>query len=200
MASTFWLSDICSLTNSININPFVGDDRNFKYNSLTRLIILVTIIALLIPGQNKITIFISGMISLALTYIIYMVTHSSTKKTVELIKDTSRETPTPTHTHTHPHTPTSTSTSTSASASASTPTVEKTSDHAINSANQVTLNYTPANTKLKEGKFFLKPNEMPASVTETTSVVANIDTMNKSVPNNSVKQLHSLLNKNLSFQ
>jgi hypothetical protein len=77
--TTYWLSNICSLTNSANINPFVGNDKNFKFNSLTRLIIVVTIISLFIPGQDKISIFIAGVISIALTYIIYMTTHSSSE-------------------------------------------------------------------------------------------------------------------------
>ena len=42
--STYWLSNFCSLF-SFNINPFYGKDRNERYNALTRLIILVTIIA-----------------------------------------------------------------------------------------------------------------------------------------------------------
>lgn len=174
MASTFWLSDICSLTNSMNINPFVSGDRNFKYNSLTRLIILVTIISLFIPNQNKIIIFTAGLISLYLTYIIYMITHSSEKMSNELNEATTAE--------------------------ATTTPVEQPLDHDINKANLVTLDYTPPNTDLKEGQLFLKPNEMPASITATPSAVSNIETMHKSVPTSNVKQLQSLLDRNLSFQ
>ena len=43
--TSYWISDICVLFNSASINPFSGEDRNFRYNALTRLIILTTIVS-----------------------------------------------------------------------------------------------------------------------------------------------------------
>ncbi len=77
--TSYWLSNICSLTNSININPFSNGDRNFRFNSLTRLIILVTIGAALFLKQNQNEILLGGAISIFISVIIYMLTHSSGK-------------------------------------------------------------------------------------------------------------------------
>ena len=50
--TTYWISDPCSLFNSNNINPFVSDDKNFKFNSLTRLIIVVTLFSSLLFNSH----------------------------------------------------------------------------------------------------------------------------------------------------
>ena len=68
--TTYWLSDFCSLFNSLNINPFSGDDKNFKFNSLTRLIIVVTIVSALLFNSHTSEIFLAGGISLFLSVII----------------------------------------------------------------------------------------------------------------------------------
>jgi len=73
--STYWLSNFCSLYSSFNINPFYGDDRNEKFNSLTRLIILVTLITFLIYKDKNI--LIAGVISIIITVIIYLFTFNS---------------------------------------------------------------------------------------------------------------------------
>ena len=78
--TSYWLSDICSLFNSYNINPFVGSDKNFKYNSLTRLILLLTIVLSLTYENNRFNILIAGGVSLILSIIIYLKTYNSKRK------------------------------------------------------------------------------------------------------------------------
>ena len=78
-------------------------------------------------------------------------------------------------------------------------TLKELSDHDINMANQITLDYTPPNTKLKEGSYFLKPNEMPPTVLKTEVDTKKLLSTGKQTPNGSVKQLNSLIGKNLSF-
>jgi len=75
--STYWFSDFSSLFKSININPFTGSDKNFKYNSLTRLIILVTIIGSIFFNENMNEILIAGIASIAISIIIYLITYNS---------------------------------------------------------------------------------------------------------------------------
>jgi hypothetical protein len=71
--TTYWFSDICSLFNSFEINPFSGPDKNFKYNSLTRLIILISVTASICTGQYM-QFSIAGIISIILSLLIYFAT------------------------------------------------------------------------------------------------------------------------------
>ena len=70
--TSYWISDICILFNSFEINPFVGPDKNFKYNALTRLIILITLISAIFFDNYR-DIGLTGLISLMLSVIIYFV-------------------------------------------------------------------------------------------------------------------------------
>jgi len=70
--TSYWISDICILFNSFEINPFSGTDRNFRYNALTRLIILTTILSAIFFGNFK-EIGITGLISLIISILIYFV-------------------------------------------------------------------------------------------------------------------------------
>ena len=80
--STYWLSNFCSLF-SFNINPFQGGDRNERYNALTRLIILVTIIAYIVTQDQNV--LLAGVISVIITVLIYLFTFNSkvSFKTIE---------------------------------------------------------------------------------------------------------------------
>jgi hypothetical protein len=70
--TTYWISDICILFNSFEINPFVGKDKNFRYNALTRLIILTTVLsAIFLNNFNEI--IITGAISLLISVLVYFV-------------------------------------------------------------------------------------------------------------------------------
>ena len=75
--TTYWISDPCSLFNSNNINPFVSDDKNFKFNSLTRLIIVVTLFSSLLFSSMNTEILVAGVISLTLSVVIYLLTYNS---------------------------------------------------------------------------------------------------------------------------
>lgn len=70
--TSYWISDICILFNSFEINPFSGTDRNFRYNALTRLIILTTVLSAIFFGNFK-EIGITGLISLIISVLIYFV-------------------------------------------------------------------------------------------------------------------------------
>jgi len=70
--TSYWISDICVLFNSFEINPFSGTDRNFRYNALTRLIILTTVLSAIFFDNFK-EIGMTGLISLLISVIIYFV-------------------------------------------------------------------------------------------------------------------------------
>ena len=71
--TSYWLSDYCTLFSSVNIIPFIGDSKNYQYNSLTRLIILVTFLSYLYTKDTNV--IIAGAISIVLTVIIYFFAH-----------------------------------------------------------------------------------------------------------------------------
>jgi len=77
--TTYWLSDFCSLFNSLNINPFVGTDKNFQFNSLTRLIIFMTFLCAILFQDSSNQIFLGGAISIFLSVVIYMLTYNSSE-------------------------------------------------------------------------------------------------------------------------
>ena len=76
--TSYWFSDRCSLLNSFNINPFTGEDKNYKYNSLTRLIIFTTLLFILLYPKFRIEIFLTGCVSIFLSIIIYINTFNKT--------------------------------------------------------------------------------------------------------------------------
>lgn len=69
--TTYWISNTCALVNSMNIFPF-GNDINENFNSLARLIIVSTLIALIIlDDYNPDNILLFGSSALVLSVIIY---------------------------------------------------------------------------------------------------------------------------------
>ena len=70
--TSYWISDICILFNSFEINPFRGTDRNFRYNALTRLIILTTILSGIYLNNFQ-EVGITGAISLIISVLVYFV-------------------------------------------------------------------------------------------------------------------------------
>lgn len=69
--TTYWISNMCSLINSVNIFPF-GNDINENFNALARLIIFSTIISLIIfDDYNPDNILLFGASSLILSVIMY---------------------------------------------------------------------------------------------------------------------------------
>jgi len=75
--TSYWFSDLCALFNSISINPFYGTDKNYQYNSLTRLIIVATIIAAINYPKDGPIILGSGMFSILLSVCVYFLTLNS---------------------------------------------------------------------------------------------------------------------------
>lgn len=73
--TSYWLSNFCSLFSSINIIPFTSDDKNYQYNSLTRLIILVTILGYIYTQDTNV--IFSGFISLTLSVVFYFITFNT---------------------------------------------------------------------------------------------------------------------------
>ena len=73
--TSYWLSNFCSLFSSVNIIPFTSDDKNYQYNSLTRLIILVTILGYIYT--QDINVIYSGLVSLTLSVVFYFLTFNT---------------------------------------------------------------------------------------------------------------------------
>lgn len=73
--TSYWLSNFCSLFSSVNINPFTSEDKNYQYNSLTRLIILVTILGYIYT--QDINVIYSGLVSLTLSVVFYFLTFNT---------------------------------------------------------------------------------------------------------------------------
>jgi hypothetical protein len=70
--TSYWISDICILFNSFEINPFSRADKNSRYNALTRLIILTTALSAFFLNNFK-EVPITGAISLLISVLIYFV-------------------------------------------------------------------------------------------------------------------------------
>jgi len=79
--TTYWISDICALFTSLNINPFGSKDKNKNFNALTRLIIAVTVATSIIDKNNFENIIIAGCISVLLSVLIYLSTYNSYSET-----------------------------------------------------------------------------------------------------------------------
>tara|TARA_B100001142_G_scaffold300746_1_gene325775 strand:+ start:342 stop:878 length:537 start_codon:yes stop_codon:yes gene_type:complete len=176
--TSYWLSDICSLTNSVNINPLAEGDKNFKFNSLTRLIIFVTIISTFLPEQNTDTILLAGCISVVLSIVIYMLTHNSGKKSLELNVDNDINNDNDNNIILVDN-------------------KKESLDHDVNMQNHVTLDFSIRNTDKIKKKLFLDKDDSPDNVTKTVIKKSDILTTGKQIPTDSVKK--SLLGKNLSF-
>jgi len=136
--TSYWLSNYCSLFSSFNIIPFTGDNKNYQYNSLTRLIILMTLLGYLYTLE--INVIYSGIISLLISIIFYFVTFnsSSVEKSVE---NPSVENKTPAYKLTE-------------------------SDDLQNQLNQVSLDYTPPDTDDKRKHiYFLEGDQSSSKIT-----------------------------------
>ena len=74
---------------------------------------------------------------------------------------------------------------------------ETINDHNVNVENQITLDYSPQNTELKKNIYFFEENKHPSQVVKTERVSSEYLSNGKQVPTGTVKQLHSLIGKNL---
>lgn len=75
--TTYWISDICALFTSFDINPLNSDDKNSNFNALTRLIILLTVLFCFMNKENYDNIILAGGISIILTILIYFSTYNN---------------------------------------------------------------------------------------------------------------------------
>lgn len=178
--TNYWFSDFSSLFNSININPFVGGNKNFKYNSLTRLIVLVTVICSIIFNNNILEILLSGITSLSLSVIIYFLTYNSQETSVKSYDDTTKII----------------SEQSQNLKIGSTPLSEKAvQDQKQNINNQVSRAYSPKDTELLKGRSFLDGDKSPSGVTYIPpyDYVSHGD----QVQTATMKKFSSLLDKNL---
>ena len=75
--TSFWLSNPCVLTSSINLFPF-GDELNENFNALARIIIILTIGMTFAFEEHSDLILISGGFALLISVLLYfMVTRLS---------------------------------------------------------------------------------------------------------------------------
>ena len=187
--TTYWLSDFCSLFNSLNINPFVGTDKNFQFNSLTRLIIFMTFLCAILFQDSSNQIFLGGAISIFLSVVIYMLTYNSSEMSTrftgelksyidsqKIIEDQDEN----------------------LKIGLSKMGEVVLEDQKINVENEVTLDYVPRNTKNIKAAMFLEGNKMPSHVTNAPRNPNDYISLGKQVISGTAKQLHSLIGKNLS--
>jgi hypothetical protein len=133
--TSYWLSNYCALFSSFNIIPFTGDNKNYQYNSLTRLIILMTLLGYLYTLD--INVIYSGIISLLISIVFYFVTFnsSSVEKSAE---NPFVENKTPAYKLTE-------------------------SDDLQNQLNQVSLDYTPPDTDDKRKHIYFLEGDQSSS-------------------------------------
>jgi hypothetical protein len=70
----YWFSNPCALFSSFNIIPFLDSDPNESYNSLSRLIIVFTIVFAIFSGNDYLLILGIGTLSFLVSLMIYLVT------------------------------------------------------------------------------------------------------------------------------
>jgi hypothetical protein len=70
----YWYSNPCALFSSFNIIPFLDSNPNESYNSLSRLIIVFTIIFAIFSGNNYLLILGIGATSFLVSIVIYFIT------------------------------------------------------------------------------------------------------------------------------
>tara|TARA_Y100000992_G_C21228015_1_gene473936 strand:- start:84 stop:629 length:546 start_codon:yes stop_codon:yes gene_type:complete len=180
--TTYWLSDFCSLFNSLNINPFIGDDKNFQFNSLTRLIIFITFVCAILFQDSSNQIFLGGAISIFLSVVIYMLTYNSSEMSTSFTAELK--------THICPET-----------IKKSLRGFSKTAEEIIledkqkRLENEVTLNnYFSRDTKHIKAGVFLERDKTPQHVTKEPKE-HNIS-FGPKVLYGTTKQIHSLIRKN----
>ncbi len=70
----YWFSNPCALFSSFNIIPFLDSDPNESYNSLSRLIIVFTVVFAIFSGNYYLLILGIGTLSFLVSLMIYLVT------------------------------------------------------------------------------------------------------------------------------
>lgn len=163
--TSYWLSNFCALFSSLNVIPFAGEDKNYQYNSLTRLIILVTILGYIYTEDANV--IFSGILSLTLTVVFYFVTFN--KPSVEnSIENYKLEKKTPADI-----------------------TTEK--DEIQNQINQITLDYSPPDTDdMRKHLYFLDGDVSKSKITDTVIDTSEFLPSGPKVVNSITKSLSKL--------
>lgn len=167
--TSYWLSNFCSLFSSVNIIPFTSDDKNYQYNSLTRLIILVTVLGYVYT--QDINVIYSGLVSLTLSVVFYFLTFN-TPGAENSIENYKLENKTP---------------------------ADKiaVSDELQNQMNQVSLDYTPPDTDdQRKHIYFLDGDHSKSKITKETIDTSEFLPSGPRVINSITKNI-SKLNRNI---
>lgn len=167
--TSYWLSNFCSLFSSVNVIPFISDDKNYQYNSLTRLIILVTVLGYIYT--QDINVIYSGLISITLSVVFYFLTFNtpSVENSIESYK-LENETP-----------------------------ADKITkyDELQNQMNQVSLDYTPPDTDdQRKHIYFLEGDQSKSEITKETIDTSEFLPSGPKVINSITKSI-SKLNRNI---
>ena len=180
--TSYWFSDFCALFNSFSINPLAGSDKNFQYNSLTRLIIVLSLVGSLIYQDDYIGILVTGVFSVILSVAIYFLTlNSPTGVENRVIANSNIEY--------------------SGEEYAGGLTNQGRNileDYETNTKNSFLINHPIVDTESIKHKFFLEGNKTPKEVTKEIIPPNTQNQFAQQVMSGTVKQLNSLQNKNIS--
>ena len=179
--TSYWFTDLCALFNSISINPFYGTDKNYQYNSLTRLIIIVTIMAVIKYPNDYTKIILSGLFSILLSVCVYFITLNSSKAVesrtiLDLPTDFSNIEDRGGLTN-HGK--------------------KLLEDYNTNTKNSFLINYPTRDTDSIKHRFILDGDKTPKKITNEIITTPYSDTFSKQIMTGTIKQLNSV-NKNLS--
>tara|TARA_B100000902_G_scaffold398643_1_gene466195 strand:- start:5372 stop:5926 length:555 start_codon:yes stop_codon:yes gene_type:complete len=181
--TSYWFTDLCAIFNSFSINPFYGRDKNQQYNSLTRLIILSTIIAAFNYPKDYAVILSAGLFSILLSVCIYFITlNSSNSVDTRTITDLSTE-----------------FSNEEDRGGLTNRGKELLEDYNTNTKNSFLINHPTLDTDNIKHRFILDGNKTPKSITNENKVLKNPDNKvyGKQIMTGTIKQLNSV-NKNLS--
>lgn len=180
--TSYWVSDYCSLFNSFSINPLGDGDKNFQYNSLTRLIIVATIAASIGYPDQLTTIIGAGVFSLILSICIYFLTLNSSSAIEGRIID-----------------PSGAQFSRDEYSGGLTQYGEEIlNDYETNTKNSFLINHPKLDTDDLKNKHFMDGNKMPKMITKELVKPRDINEFAQQVMTGTVKQLNSMQNKNIS--
>lgn len=196
--TTYWISDVCSLFNSMNLNPFTSGDKNEKFNSLTRLIIIITLVSSLLFGSMSTEIIVAGLVSITSSVVIYLLTYNSRPPEKSTLNDTVQN-----RIDGYVYAEESLKDATKSLEVGETPVGKKIiKDRNQNTRNVVSLDYAEKDTSVMKDAYFLNPvkskninNISEADNTRKGTVISYA----KRIQQGTLKHFDSLLGKNLEM-
>jgi len=179
--TSYWFTDLCALFNSISINPFYGTDKNYQYNSLTRLIIVVTIIASMQYPKDRLKIISSGMFSILLSVCVYFITlNSANAVESRTIQDLSTE-----------------FSNVEDTGGLTNHGKKLLDDYTTNTKNSLLINHQTRDTDNIKHRFMLDGDKSPKTITNEVINTPYTNQFAKQIMTGTIKQLNTV-NKNLS--